>query len=122
MKIFSYSGKGRKKSSVSKVKIFKGNGKLKIVGICMVRYFNNVYKIIINFLNKKFDIKVFVKGGGIKSKIKSVEFALSNVLLKIQPNYKKIIKEMNLISDSRKNERKKVGFVKSRKKKQFSKR
>ncbi|AXN02426.1 SSU ribosomal protein S9p (S16e) [Candidatus Vidania fulgoroideae] len=122
MKIFSFSGKGRKKSSVAKVKIFKGNGKIIIIKNLTTRYFYNIYKIIINFLSKKFDIKIYVKGGGEISKIKSIEYALTNVLLKIKPNYKKIIKEMNLISDSRKNERKKIGFVKSRKKKQFSKR
>ncbi|MGX7589118.1 uS9 family ribosomal protein [Candidatus Vidania fulgoroideorum] len=121
MKIFYYSGKGKKKTSVAKIRLFKGNGVI-YSKQQYITYTSNIYRILVNFLNKKFNLEIFVRGGGTKSRINSIEFALSNALLKINPSYKRILKSMNLISDQRRNERKKIGYVKSRKKKQFSKR
>ncbi|MGX7588969.1 30S ribosomal protein S9 [Candidatus Vidania fulgoroideorum] len=122
MKKFFYSGKGKKKSSTAKVYAFEGKGvisfiKKKVDSIFLYR----IYKLI-NFLDNKYNINIYVSGGGKIGQVNSVEYAISKILIKIKPQYKKIIRELNIMSDNRKVERKKIGFVKSRKRKQFSKR
>ncbi|MGX7576985.1 30S ribosomal protein S9 [Candidatus Vidania fulgoroideorum] len=124
---FKYSSIGKKKTSVARVYLKKDKrGKILVNNIPYYKYFNdkkniNIYKwkkyIAINF-----NIIAFVKGGGKNSQLKAIEFGINKSILEFNPKLIKIFKKKKLLKDLRKVERKKIGFVKSRKKKQFSKR
>ncbi|UOQ27830.1 SSU ribosomal protein S9p (S16e) [Candidatus Vidania fulgoroideae] len=125
-----FFGKGKKKTSKAKVLIRRNNVfRILINGKRLDSYFKN--KIAIeNILcplsivgEKKIFIKVRVEGGGEISKSIAIRIGISRCICDIYKKYKKIFKSENLIkSDTRIVERKKIGFVKSRKKKQYSKR
>ncbi|MGX7582468.1 30S ribosomal protein S9 [Candidatus Vidania fulgoroideorum] len=124
-----YYGFGRKKTSKSKVFLKSGTGKIKINGKPIITYFkknnlinyiNEPFKIIKNF---NFDILINTKGGGCVSRAISSMYAISRALVDYNFFYKKNLKKnLLLILDKRIVERKKTGYIKSRKKKQYSKR
>ncbi|UOQ33048.1 SSU ribosomal protein S9p (S16e) [Candidatus Vidania fulgoroideae] len=125
-----FFNKGKKKTSRAKVLIRKNN----VFGIVINgKKINSFFKnktALENILcpisiigEKRIFIKVKVKGGGEISKSIAVRIGLSRCICNMFEEYKKIFKEEKLIkSDTRIVERKKVGFVKSRKRKQYSKR
>ncbi|MGX7577119.1 30S ribosomal protein S9 [Candidatus Vidania fulgoroideorum] len=128
---FYYYGLGIKKTAKAKVlikKIKKCNGKITINNKPLLKYFNNgnildyIY-LPLALCEKKFNIKIYVSGGGVVSQALAIKMALSKAILNIDRSKKNILKYYKLLSiDNRIVERKKIGFKKSRKKKQFSKR
>ena len=71
----------------------------------------------------KYDINVNLKGGGITGQAEALRLAISRALIKIDPEYRPVLKENGLLKrDPRMVERKKPGQPKARKKFQFSKR
>ena len=71
----------------------------------------------------KYDIKVNLTGGGITGQAEALRLAISRALIKIDPEYRPVLKENGLLKrDPRMVERKKPGQPKARKKFQFSKR
>lgn len=124
-----YYGFGKKKTSKTKVFLKKGIGTINInkkkaleffKRIYLVSYIYEPFKIIKDF---NFDIIITSKGGGEVSKALSAMYAISKALLQYNYKYKKNLKKnFMLYLDKRIVERKKVGLVKSRKKKQYSKR
>jgi small subunit ribosomal protein S9 len=71
----------------------------------------------------KYDINVNLKGGGITGQAEALRLAISRALIKIDPEYRPVLKENGLLRrDPRMVERKKPGQPKARKKFQFSKR
>ncbi|XAO72574.1 MAG: 30S ribosomal protein S9 [Candidatus Vidania fulgoroideorum] len=124
-----YYGTGKKKTSISRVFLSVGSCNIFINGKRILCYFNNYY--LLNILcfpfyvvnNFNFDVFCYVKGGGLSSKTYSLIYAISKALLEFCREYKLILRKNNLLSiDSRFVERKKIGYVKSRKRRQFSKR
>lgn len=125
-----FYNKGKKKTSFAKVFIKKTNKFYIIVnGKPLCSYFkekNLIEKILlpISYIkNNNFFIKVKVYGGGKVSKSVAISSAISKCICEIYKENKKMFKNEGLLkTDTRTVERKKVGFVKSRKKKQYSKR
>ncbi|MCD8528828.1 MAG: 30S ribosomal protein S9 [Chitinophagales bacterium] len=121
---------GRRKSSIARVYINKGKGKVTINGKDLKDYFS------VEFLQNKvvepltatesqssFDINVNVFGGGIKGQAEAIRLGISRALLLINEEHRATLKPLRLLRrDSRVVERKKPGFRKARKKEQFSKR
>jgi small subunit ribosomal protein S9 len=71
----------------------------------------------------KYDINVNLKGGGITGQAEALRLAISRALIKIDSEYRPVLKENGLLRrDPRMVERKKPGQPKARKKFQFSKR
>ncbi|MGX7586132.1 30S ribosomal protein S9 [Candidatus Vidania fulgoroideorum] len=123
------SGTGKKKTCISRILLKEGNGKIIINKLKASCYFKR--KNLINFIlrplflisNNKFDIFINTKGGGEVSKAISIMYGLSKALVDYDIKYKKILKKNKMLtSDKRIVERKKVGHVKSRKRKQYTKR
>ncbi|BFI91183.1 30S ribosomal protein S9 [Enterobacterales bacterium endosymbiont of Anomoneura mori] len=125
-----YYGTGRRKSSTARVFMNFGNGKIIINKINYKKYFTNkniqeiIFKPLILFkLINIINLYITVKGGGISGQINAIKHGLGRALLKYNKNFRYILKiEGYITRDSRKVERKKPGFKKSRKKPQFSKR
>jgi len=70
-----------------------------------------------------YDVKVNVRGGGIKGQAEAVRMAIGRALCKVNPEFRPPLKSNGILTrDPRVVERKKAGYKKARKKTQFSKR
>ena len=121
---------GRRKSSVARVYMTPGKGKMIINDRDMKEFFPTSllqFKLHqpFNITNteKKYDIKVNVHGGGTTGQVEAIRLGISRALIKIDENYKPALRAEGLVTrDPRMVERKKPGQKKARKKFQFSKR
>jgi small subunit ribosomal protein S9 len=121
---------GRRKSSVARVYLTKGDGQISVNGKDFKDYFPQ--KHIQSVLTDPFatvdatniyDLKVNVKGGGYKGQSEAIRLAISRALVKLNEDFRKPLKEKKyLMRDARVVERKKYGKPKARKSFQFSKR
>ena len=125
-----YYGTGRRKSSVARVFLKKGSGKIQINGKVLNEYFprETGRMIVCQPLNlidelKSFDIKVNVRGGGESGQAGAVRHGLTRALIEYDDSLKSNLSKAGFVTrDSREVERKKVGLHKATKRKQFSKR
>jgi len=126
-----YWGLGRRKSSVARVQVLPGTGKIFINKLPSDQYFRGIQRllddIIIPFeLTKtrgKYDVKVNVNGGGTTGQAGAIRLGIARVLAGIDESNKVILRKQGLLTrDSRMVERKKPGQPKARKSFQFSKR
>lgn len=125
-----YYGTGRRKSSVARVFLKKGSGKIHVNGKVLNEYFprETGRMIVCQPLNlidelKSFDIKVNVHGGGESGQAGAVRHGLTRALIEYDDSLKSSLSKAGFVTrDSREVERKKVGLHKARKRKQFSKR
>lgn len=124
-------GVGKHKESSARVFLFKGEGQLIINNIpgdkylqCNISYLNSIWKPLEKLkLNKDFNIRAFVKGGGITGQTQAIQLGVAKLLLKINHNNRLVLKPFGLLTrDSRVKERKKYGLKKARKASQYSKR
>ena len=121
---------GRRKQSVARVWVKKGEGKIHVNGLSMNDYFKRpVHQIIVtrpleisNVLNS-YDVKCSVKGGGLSGQAGSIILGISRALIAHDESLKPVLKKDKLTTrDSRVVERKKYGHRKARRSFQFSKR
>ncbi len=125
-----FYGTGRRKSSVARVFVKKGTGKIIVNGKALDDYFpRETGKMIVcqplvltdNLTN--FDVKVNVFGGGESGQAGAVRHGLTRALIEFDDTLKPSLSKAGLVTrDAREVERKKVGLHKARKRKQFSKR
>jgi small subunit ribosomal protein S9 len=121
---------GRRKTAVARVFVKEGKGNIEINNREFERYFplpTLQYKVMqpltLTENEKTFDIKVTVKGGGVKGQAEAIRLAISRALSEINPEWRTVLKPEGLLTrDARMVERKKFGQKKARKKFQFSKR
>ena len=121
---------GRRKTAVARIYLKEGKGNVTINNKDYKEYFaipTLQYKInqpfnITETLGQ-YDVKVNVDGGGITGQVEAIRLAISRALIKINEDYKTLLKKEGLMTrDPRMVERKKPGQKKARKKFQFSKR
>lgn len=123
-------GTGRRKTSVARVFIKKGTGKIIINGKPVDEYFARetgrmVVRQPLELTNhlESFDIKVNVDGGGESGQAGAVRHGITRALIDYDETLKPSLKQAGFVTrDAREVERKKVGFHKARRRKQFSKR
>ena len=124
-------GTGRRKSSVARVYMKPGSGKIEINGRDIDVYLGNheVAKMVIRQplelleLSGKFDFKVNVDGGGITGQSGAIRLGVARALLDMNEEHRVTLRQGGMLTrDARKVERKKVGLRKARKRPQFSKR
>ncbi|SRR5690606_392957 len=121
---------GRRKSSVARVYLTKGSGKITVNGKDFQEYFtlkniqhNLLEPLQIAEADKEYDVRVNVDGGGFKGQSEAARMAISRALVKINEEHRKPLKSRKLLTrDARVVERKKYGKPKARKSFQFSKR
>jgi small subunit ribosomal protein S9 len=121
---------GRRKSAVARIYVNEGKGNILVNNREYKQYFTitALQYIVTQPLKmlestEKYDIKVNLKGGGIKGQAEALRLAISRALIKIDMESRKELKSAGLLSrDSREVERKKPGRPKARKRFQFSKR
>ncbi len=129
--IGSYNyGTGRRKSSVARVFIKRGTGKIVVNGRPIDEYFNRetgrmIARQPLELTNNAttFDIQVNVDGGGESGQAGAVRHGIARALVDYDETLKPALSRGGLITrDAREVERKKVGLRKARRRKQFSKR
>ena len=121
---------GRRKTSIAKVWLKKGTGKIKVNGKNYDSYFkreNHKMQLLRPFeltkQNLNYDVKCNVKGGGMTGQVGAMVLGISKALLLFDSELKPILKKEKLTTrDSRSVERKKYGHRKARRSFQFSKR
>ena len=119
---------GRRKASVARVYLTKGDGKVVINGKDLKEYFTleniqtNVtdpFKVL-ELDHAIYNLQVNVKGGGFKGQSEAIRMAVSRALVKIDEDFKKTLRESKFLTrDAREVERKKYGKPKARKSFQF---
>ena len=123
-------GTGRRKESVARVFIKAGSGKIVVNDKPVDEYFSReTGRMIVrqplaltDNLNR-FDIMVNVSGGGESGQAGAVRHGITRALIDLDAEMKPVLKAAGLVTrDAREVERKKVGFHKARRRKQFSKR
>ena len=121
---------GRRKASVARVYLTKGEGKIVINGKDYKEFFPLPHiqnKVTAPFktvaVENIYDLKVNVKGGGFKGQSEAIRMAIARALVKLNEDFRSPLKsEKFLTRDARVVERKKYGKPKARKSFQFSKR
>ena len=125
-----FYGTGRRKSSVARVFVKKGSGKIVVNGKLLDEYFPRetgkmivCQPLVLTDNLSSFDIKVNVFGGGESGQAGAVRHGLTRALIEFDESLKPELSKAGLVTrDAREVERKKVGLHKARKRKQFSKR
>ena len=125
-----FYGTGRRKSSVARVRLYPGTGKITINGRDVEDYFGlETLKLIINQpfgvtgTSAKFDIVANVRGGGISGQAGAIRHGVSRALLLADETYRPLLKKSGFLTrDPRMKERKKYGLKAARRASQFSKR
>lgn len=133
-----YTGTGHRKSSIARVRMTSGKGKITINGKDVNEYFpfptlvmDLCQPLELTNTRDKFDIVANVSGGGFSGQTGAVRLGITRALLEYDKNvdptsensFRKILKVAGFITrDSRKKERKKPGLKKARRAPQFSKR
>lgn len=125
-----YYGTGRRKSSIARVYLLPGTGKVTINKRDMDTYFGlDTLKLIvrqplaITETADKFDVMVNVKGGGFTGQAGAIRHGISRALLQADADYRPALKKAGFLTrDPRMKERKKYGLKAARRAPQFSKR
>lgn len=125
-----YKGLGRRKSSIARVKIIPGTGKILVNEKNPSDYFPNSLVIqdmeqplVITKTKDTFDILVRVYGGGFTGQAGAIRLGITRALINANPDFKPILKKAGLVTrDARVKERKKYGLYGARRRPQFTKR
>ena len=123
-------GTGRRKSSVARVFLKAGSGKIVVNDKPVDEYFSREtgrmivrQPLVLTDNLNRFDIMVNVAGGGESGQAGAVRHGITRALIDLDAGMKPVLKQAGLVTrDAREVERKKVGFHKARRRKQFSKR
>ena len=125
-----YYGTGRRKSSVARVYLVPGNGKITINKRDIDEYVGlETLKLIVRQpleateTSAKFDVLVNVRGGGFTGQAGAIRHGISRALLEADADYRPVLKKAGFLTrDPRMKERKKYGLKAARRAPQFSKR
>lgn len=123
-------GTGRRKSSVARVFMKSGKGNIVVNDKPVDEYFSREtarmilrQPLVLTDNLSSFDIKVNVIGGGESGQAGAVRHGITRALIDFDATLKGALSQAGYVTrDARSVERKKVGFRKARRKKQFSKR
>lgn len=125
-----FYGTGRRKHSVSRVRLYPGSGSITINGRDIDDYFGlETLKLIVRQpldttdLLGKVDISATVSGGGVTGQAGAIRHGIARALLEADPELRAALKKAGYLTrDPRMKERKKYGLHAARRAPQFSKR
>ena len=125
-----YYGTGRRKSSVARVFVTEGTGKIVVNGRDVNEYMT--YATLVMDLTQplnitgtadKFDVNATVKGGGFTGQAGAIRLGITRALMNVTADFRKPLKVAGMVTrDPRAKERKKYGLKAARRAPQFSKR
>lgn len=122
-------GVGRRKSSVARVWLYRGNGSIKVNGKDFKRYFDtDIVRMTATtpfalFGKDRYSAEVNVQGGGLNAQADAIKLGIARALVDADQNAHSLLREYGLLTvDARVKERKKYGQKAARRKFQFVKR
>lgn len=125
-----YYGTGRRKSSVARVFVTEGTGRIVVNGRDVNEYMP--YATLVMDLTQplnitgtadKFDVNATVKGGGFTGQAGAIRLGITRALMNVTADFRKPLKVAGMVTrDPRAKERKKYGLKAARRAPQFSKR
>ena len=121
---------GKRKNSIARVWVKRGNGEIKINGKSLDQYFSRpVLQMVVNQplevvkSDNSYDIMASVKGGGLSGQAGAIRHGISKALSLYDQSNRPPLKKVGFLTrDPRVVERKKAGLAKARRSYQFSKR
>lgn len=121
---------GRRKSSVARVRLYEGTGKLVLNDRSLVDYFPSVAVRVrvqeplrVADVEGRYDIHAKLEGGGQTGQSDALRLGIARALVAIDPELRNTLKREGLLTrDARRVERKKYGLRKARRAPQFTKR
>jgi small subunit ribosomal protein S9 len=125
-----YYGTGRRKSSVARVRLVPGEGRIVINGRDINEYIPfAALRLVVNQplvateTTGSYDVLVNVSGGGYTGQAGAIRHGIARALLQVDPEFRPALKSAGLLTrDPRMKERKKYGLKGARRAPQFSKR
>ncbi len=129
--IVQYYGTGRRKTSVARVRLFPGTGKILVNGVDVNEFMpyetlvmDIKQPLVLTQTDSKFDVITDVRGGGTSGQAGAIRLGIARALLVASNNeFRSVLKSNGMLTrDARKKERKKYGLKGARKAPQFSKR
>lgn len=130
MVFIQYYGTGKRKTSIARVYLRPGSGKITINSRDLLSYFHNEahltlikQPLIVTDVEEKFDIYINVRGGGLTGQAGAIRHGISRALIEYKKELRDRLKKEGLLTrDARIKERKKYGQRGARARFQFSKR
>ena len=130
MAVTQYYGTGRRKTAIARVFLRTGTGKFVVNDKPVDEFFSREtgrmvvrQPLELTQHTKTFDILVNVEGGGESGQAGAVRHGITRALIEYDATLKPALSNAGFVTrDAREVERKKVGFRKARRRKQFSKR
>jgi small subunit ribosomal protein S9 len=121
---------GKRKSSIARVIILPGSGKLEVNKLDLDAYFTRSLHqsmarqpLVATGYDGNVDVRVRVHGGGISGQAGAVRHGIARALVEVDPELRGELKRRGYLTrDARRKERRKAGLKKARKRPQFSKR
>ena len=125
-----YEAVGRRKRAVARVRLYPGEGEMVINGKPLREYFSRSQDWLgvnapfeVTHSEKRFNLSVLVKGGGITGQADAVRHGVARALLLADPAFKPVLRRAGFLTrDPREKERKKPGLKRARKAPQYTKR
>jgi small subunit ribosomal protein S9 len=125
-----FIGTGRRKTSVARVRLMTGSGKITVNGRAFDNYFpletlrsTVTHPLVLTGTAEKIDASINITGGGPNGQAGAARHGIARALLKFDANLRPQLKAEGLLTrDPRMKERKKYGQPGARKRFQFSKR
>ncbi len=122
---------GKRKTSIARVRMVPGDGKIVINDRSLDEFFGGLSSQIAIMKQPlemtdcldKFNVYANVQGGGVSGQADAIKNGIAKALLLVNPEFRAVLKKAMMITrDARKKERKKYGQPGARKRFQFSKR
>ncbi|MDQ3389490.1 MAG: 30S ribosomal protein S9 [Gemmatimonadota bacterium] len=125
-----YQAIGRRKTSVARVYLRPGSGAWMVNGRSLEQHLprhvlrqSAIRPLVATETEGQFDVKVTVKGGGLRGQADAIRLGVARALLKVDEDFRRRLRTESLLTrDPREVERKKPGRPGARKRFQFSKR
>ena len=130
VKVQEFLGTGRRKSSVARVRMVVGTGKIVVNGLGLKEYFDletliSIVKqpLVLTETENTVDIVANIYGGGKSGQAGALRHGIARALEEFRPELRAELKKAGFLTrEARKKERKKYGLKKARRAPQFSKR
>jgi small subunit ribosomal protein S9 len=125
-----YSGTGRRKTAIARVRLLPGEGEFVINGRSLDEHFGNAVNesdvrmpFRVTGTEGKFNVMIKVEGGGVTGQAGAIRHGIARALLELDEANRVPLRQAGLLTrDPRMKERKKYGLKRARKAPQYTKR
>jgi len=125
-----YSGTGRRKTAIARVRLLPGEGEIVVNGRSLDEHFGNAVNeadvrmpFRVTGTEGRFNVMIKVEGGGVTGQAGAIRHGIARALVSALPEMRRALRDAGLLTrDPRAKERKKPGLKRARKAPQFTKR